>query len=104
MAEKEKCGVCDRSTGCGCADSEPDFITLEFDDGAEVECEIMGVFDFDGKEYIALLPEDGSDDVYIYGYKEVGESEFELVDIEDDDEFERAVAEFDKLMMTEGED
>ena len=25
---------------------ETDVITLEFDDGAEVECEIMGVFDF----------------------------------------------------------
>ena len=28
---------------------EADFITLEFDDGVEVECEIMGVFDYDGK-------------------------------------------------------
>lgn len=57
---------------------EADFITLEFDDGVEVECEIMGV--------------------YIYGYKEVGEDEFELVDIDDDAEFEKVVAEFDKIM------
>ena len=76
-------------------------ITLEFDDGAEIECEIMGVFDYNGKEYIALIPDDGSDDVYIYGYKEVGEDEFELVDIEDDAEFEAVVAEFDKIMMEE---
>lgn len=80
---------------------EADVITLEFDDGAEVECEIMGVFDFNGKEYIALIPDDGTDDVYIYGYKEVGEDEFELVDIEDDAEFESVVAEFDKIMMEE---
>ncbi|MDD6881020.1 MAG: DUF1292 domain-containing protein [Firmicutes bacterium] len=80
---------------------EADFITLEFDDGAEIECEIMGVFDYDGKEYIALLPNDGTDDVYIYGYKEVGEDEFELVDIEDDAEFEKVVAEFDALMEAE---
>ena len=80
---------------------ETDVITLEFDDGAEVECEIMGVFDFKGKEYIALIPDDGTDDVYIYGYKEVGEDEFELVDIEDDAEFEAVVAEFDKIMMEE---
>ena len=52
---------------------ETEVITLEFDDGAEVECEIMGVFDFNGKEYIALIPDDVTDDVYIYGYKEVGE-------------------------------
>lgn len=77
---------------------EADFITLEFDDGVEVECEIMGVFEYDGKEYIALIPDDDSDDVYIYGYKEVGEDEFELVDIEDDAEFEKVVAEFDKIM------
>ncbi|MBR5129416.1 MAG: DUF1292 domain-containing protein [Firmicutes bacterium] len=80
---------------------EADFITLEFDDGAEVECEIMGVFDYEGKEYIALIPNDGTDDVYIYGYKEVGEDEFELVDIEDDAEFEKVVAEFDKIMEAE---
>ncbi len=77
---------------------EADIITLEFDDGKEVECEIMGVFDFNGKEYIALIPDDGTDDVYIYGYKEVGEDEFELVDIEDDAEFEAVVAEFDSIM------
>ena len=77
---------------------EADFITLEFDDGAEIECEIMGVFDYEGKEYIALIPNDGTDDVYIYGYKEVGEEEFELVDIESDEEFEKVVAEFDKIM------
>ena len=61
----------------------------------------MGVFDYNGKEYIALIPDDGTDDVYIYGYKEVGEDEFELVDIEDDSEFEAVVAEFDKIMMEE---
>lgn len=80
---------------------EADFITLEFDDGAEIECEIMGVFDYEDKEYIALIPNDGTDDVYIYGYKEVGEDEFELVDIEDDAEFEKVVAEFDKIMEAE---
>ena len=80
---------------------ESDVITLEFDDGAEIECEIMGVFDFNGKEYIALIPDDGTDDVYIYGYKEVGDDEFELIDIEDDGEFEAVVAEFDKIMMEE---
>ena len=82
-------------------DDEPEYITLEFDDGKEIECEIMGVFDFEGKEYIALIPDDGSDDVYIYGYEEKGDDEFELVDIEDDDEFERVVAEFESIMGEE---
>ena len=80
---------------------EVDIITLEFDDGVELECEIMGVFDHAGKEYIALIPLDDSDDVYIYGYKEVGEDEFELVDLEDDAEFEAVVAEFDAIMSAD---
>ena len=77
------------------------YITLEFEDGAEVEAEIMGTFDVDGKEYIALLPDDGSDDIYLYGYKEVGDDEFELVDIEDDDEYEKVVKEFEKIVDEE---
>ena len=78
-----------------------DFITLEFDDGAEVECEIMGIFDVDGKEYIALIPDDDTDDVYLYGYKEISEEEFELIDIEDDAEFDKVCAEFEKLDLEE---
>ena len=79
-------------------EEDVEIITLEFDEGEEVECEIMGVFDFNGKEYIALIPDDGTDDVYIYGYKQIGEEEFEIVDIEDDAEFEAVAAEFDKIM------
>ena len=79
-------------------EEDVEIITLEFDEGEEVECEIMGVFDFNGKEYIALIPDDGTDDVYIYGYKEIGEEEFEIVDIEDDAEFEAVAAEVDKIM------
>ena len=84
--------------------AEADIITLEYDDGTELECEMLGVFEADGKEYIALIPQDDSDDVYIYGYKEVSEDEFELIDIEDDAEFERAVAVFDQLMLEEDEE
>jgi uncharacterized protein YrzB (UPF0473 family) len=101
MTEEKKC-----SCGCDCDSAETenddaDFITLEFDDGEEIECEIMGIFEMDGKEYIALVPNDDSDDVYIYGYSEISEEEFELIDIEDDDEFARVVEEFDKLTVEE---
>ncbi|MCL2492891.1 MAG: DUF1292 domain-containing protein [Clostridiales bacterium] len=84
-------------------DDEPMIITLEFEGGEEVEAEAMGIFEVDGKEYIALIPDDGSDDVYLYGYKELDDEEFELVDIEDEAEFEKVVAEFDAL-MAEDED
>ena len=82
-------------------EDEPEYITLEFDDGKVLECEIMGIFDCQGKEYIALLPDDGTDDVFLYGYKEISEEEFDLIDIEDDKEFEAAAAEFDRLVAEE---
>ena len=98
MANKEKCPECGLDmANCTC-DEETEFLTLEFEDGEEIECEIMGIFDCGGKEYIALLPEDGSDDVFVYGYKEINDEEYELIDIEDDKEFERVVAEFDKII------
>lgn len=77
---------------------EQQFMTLEFDDGEKVECEIMGVFEAGDKEYIALIPDNGTDDVYIYGYDE---EEFEkggLQDIEDDAEFEAAVKAFEEIL------
>ena len=81
--------------------NDDNYITLEFDDGVEIECEILGVFEVKGKEYIALLPDDGTDDVYIYGYKEIGEDEFEILDIEDDEEFREEADEFDRITMEE---
>lgn len=78
---------------------EEDIITLEYDDGVEEECGILGVFDALGKEYIALNPL-GTEDVYIYGYKEY-EEDYELTDIESEEEFNKVVAEFEKLAMEE---
>jgi hypothetical protein len=84
-------------------EEELETITLEFDDGVTLETEVLGVFESGGKDYIALVPDDGTDDVYIYGYKEIedSEDEFELVDIEDEAEFNAAVDTFEKLMDVE---
>jgi hypothetical protein len=85
------------------AEEDLETITLEFDDGVVMETEVLGVFEAGGKDYIALVPEDGSDDVYIYGYREVedGDDEFELIDIEDQQEFEDAVKAFESVMDIE---
>ncbi len=85
-------------------DAEVEMITLEFDNDEKVECEILGIFDYDGQEYIALLPDDESDDVYIYGYKETSEDEFELLDIEDDDLFEKVAETFNSIMDEDEEE
>ena len=70
-------------------------ITLEFDEGDVLEFEIMGTFDVDGVEYIALLEEENND-YYLYRYIENGD-DFELGDIPED-EFETISAAFDELM------
>ena len=82
-------------------DDDAEYITLQFDDSEDIECEILGIFDFEEKEYIALLPQDGSDDVYIYEYKEIDDEEFDLIDIEDDALYERVAAEFELLSLEE---
>ena len=76
---------------------EDDILTLEFDDGTEEECGILGVFEALGKEYIALNPL-ATTDVFIYGYKEY-EEDYELIDITDDEEFKKVVEEFEKLAV-----
>ena len=78
---------------------EDDILTLEFDDGTEEECGILGVFDALDKEYIALNPL-GTEDVYIYGYKEYDE-DYDLIDITDEEEFKKVVAAFEALAVEE---
>lgn len=78
---------------------EEDIWTLEFDDGVEEECGVLGVFEALGKEYIALNPL-GTEDVYIYGYKEYDE-DYDIFEIDDEEEFKKVVAEFEKLVVEE---
>lgn len=66
---------------------EDQFLTLEWEDGSEVECEIIDEIELDGKNYIALLPKD-EDQAIIFTYKEI-DGEMELGNLEDD--------EFDKV-------
>ncbi len=81
---------------------EADFITLEFDNGTTEECEVLGIFEVEGKEYVALAAND--DDVYLYAYHELSEDEFEFLDIEDDAEFEKVTAEFERIMEANEEE
>ena len=73
-------------------------VTLDFEDGSSVEAEILGTFDLNDKVYIALLPQDDTDDIYLYGYAENDGDTFELIDIIDDDEYAEVEAEFNRLI------
>lgn len=67
-------------------EGEVDVIYLTFDDDEEVECQVLGVFEVENKEYIALHPAD-EDEILLYEYKET-EEEFDLIPIEDEQELE----------------
>lgn len=79
-------------------------VTLTLEDDTDVECMILAIFKAGSRSYIALLPmdEDGEPDsdagVYLYRYIENGDDEEPgLENIETDEEYDLAAAEFNKL-------
>lgn len=79
-------------------------VTLDLDDGSQVECEILTIFTVGERDYIALLPLDESGEpnedgeVYIYRYTEDADGNASLDNIEDDEEYEAVSDRFDELL------
>lgn len=79
-------------------------VTLTLDNDEELECAVLGIFEADSRDYIALLPldENGDDEdsqVYLYRYIDNGEEEEPgLENILDDAEFELASNAFNDWM------
>ena len=77
-------------------------IELELDDGRNVLCDILTILEVDGKDYIAVLPQDEADsdgDVWIYGFKadpDDPEKDPDLIFIADDDEYEKVAEAFEE--------
>ncbi len=108
--EEKKLHEHDENCDCGCDhDHEEEgyeTITLTLDDDSEMVCIVLGIFECEGNDYIALLPEDEEDgeDVFIYKYKEVNEEEVELDVIESEEEFEKASKTFEEIFDDEEEE
>lgn len=86
-------------------DDETDMqVTLSLDDGSEVECGILTIFDIEDQNYIVLIPldEDGKEneegEVFIYRYFEDEEGNPSLENIESDEEYEIVADRFDELL------
>lgn len=85
-------------------DDDEMFVTLDLDDGTQVECKIITIFDVDGQDYIALLPVDENEEpneegeVFIYRYAEDADGNPSLDNIADDDEYEAVADRFDELL------
>ena len=80
----------DHECGCDCGcENEAEKMTLVLDDDTELLCDVLGIFEADDREYIALLPE-GDEEVLIYRYNtSENEEGFELENIESDDEYDK---------------
>lgn len=80
-------------------------VTLTLDDGTELECVVLTIFEAGDKEYIALLPLDGKEaedgEVYLYRYTEDANGNPDLENIVSDEEYEIVADAFDELLDTE---
>jgi uncharacterized protein YrzB (UPF0473 family) len=89
---------------CGCGhdhEYEHDSITLSLDDGTELNCIVLDIFSVDEKDYIALQPEEGEsedDNVFLYRYIQEDGDEPQLLNIEDDEEFEAVADAFEEML------
>ena len=78
------------------------FVTLELEDGTEIETQVITIFEVDGQDYIVLIPEDQVDEeegeVYIYRSFESEDGEPGLDNIETQEEFDKASEIFDQIV------
>ena len=78
-------------------------VTVSMDDGTDVECEILTIFNIGEQDYIVLLPYDDQGklneegEVYIYRYFEDEEGNPSLDNIQSDEEYEIVADRFDEL-------
>lgn len=85
-------------------DEEDIMVTLSLDNGQDVECRIITIFEAEGQDYIALLPldekgrESSDGEVYLYRYFEDEEGNPSLANIESDEEQEAAADRFDEWL------
>lgn len=85
---------------CKELDTELNYITLDFEDGESEDCLVTGLYEIEGKKYLAVVVgadedtdlDDTELEGYVYEYTDVNDEEFELIDIESDEEFDRIVA------------
>ena len=80
-------------------------VTLTLDDGSEIECEILTIFDLGEQNYIVLEPAATANDpnaeeaeIYVYRYFEDEDGNYSLENITDDEEYEAVSDRLDELM------
>lgn len=90
------------------AEERDDIVVLTDEDGNEHEFEVVDYFEVDGKEYAILLPAEGAEEeeeeALIFRVEEDTDGNQVLVEIEDDDEWEKVASAWEEMAEHEGED
>ena len=104
MEEKNNDNMCNHEQeGCDCCgEHDHDTVMITFDNDTDVECVILGLFDVEDIEYIALMPV-GDEEVLIYRYSD-NSGDIKLEQIESDEEYEKVSEEFYKYIECELEE
>lgn len=72
-------------------------VKLQLENGNTLDCIVISIFDVDGNNYIALMP-DKTDEILLYRYTESEDDQVTLENIDSNFEFNRALEVFDGLM------
>lgn len=74
-------------------------IPVEDETGKSVECEVLAIYPAEGRQYIAMMDKNNPEaEVWLYRFVPLGEEEFNIEDIESDEEFERAETAFNDMV------
>lgn len=78
-------------------------IVITLEDGSELECACLSVFEVENQEYIALYPltDNDDEDIILYRYHEKSDEEWDIEYIEDDEEYEKICDFFDQMLDDE---
>lgn len=81
-------------------------LVVPLDDGTDLTCEVIVVFEAEGREYIALTPAeeeaDENDEAEVLMFRYFADKEDDVLeDIETDEEWDKVCAVFDEIFESE---
>ncbi|MFZ5967870.1 MAG: DUF1292 domain-containing protein [Bacillota bacterium] len=79
---------------------EKKIVTFKDENGAPVELEVVDTIEMEGDRYALLAPVGEEDDAFVYKI-EIIDGKEEYVVVEDDDEFERVLEEYNSYFDEE---
>lgn len=79
---------------------EETMVTLTDEDGQDRDFYVDEIYPVDEKLYAALIPGDVDNvtEYYVFRVKDLGEDDFELEDIDDEDEYDAAADAYEEIL------